>query len=121
MKIIEIKLEPGLATAIPLRFIFTCRLVVSACFFSFFSFYFSIIRPYLWSVISPASLCYCHHLGSNCDHQSPRSSTVAKLAKVDSLPGAQIQMAIGNGNAYRTSDERSLQVSRHVIGPFNNV
>ena len=34
------------------------------------------------------------------NEQSSGSSTIAKLAKIDTLPGAQVEPAIGNGHAY---------------------
>ena len=49
------------------------------------------------------------------------ASPIAKLAKVDTLPCAEVETAIGNGNGERRPEERALGVSRHVVGSLHRM
>ena len=46
---------------------------------------------------------------------------IAELAEIDSLPGSQIQAAIGDGNRQADSEQRAFGMSRHVIKAFHRV
>ena len=43
---------------------------------------------------------------------------VAMFTKIDSLPGSQKQPAVGDGDGKGISNERRLDMSRHIIWTF---
>jgi hypothetical protein len=43
------------------------------------------------------------------------------LAEINSLPGPEVQTAIGNRNRKAVSEYRSFDVGRHIVGPFASV
>gem|GEM_PF-4044329 len=54
-------------------------------------------------------------------HYAARSSIVAKLAKVNALPCAEIQSAAGDGNSEGWTYQAAFGVSRHVIASFQRM
>ena len=50
-----------------------------------------------------------------CDYQRSISTTVTMFTQPDTLPYAQSQFAIGNGNGYRHSKQTALHMGRHVV------
>ena len=60
-------------------------------------------------------------LSQDCRGEAPRTATVAKLAQVNALPRTQAQTALCYGQADRTTHERSFDMRRHVIGPFERM
>ena len=57
----------------------------------------------------------------NRSYDTALATIVAKLAKVDTLPGAEVETAIGNGNGERGPEERALGMSRHIVGSLHRV
>ncbi len=58
--------------------------------------------------------CYCCYYVS-C------ATVVSKLAKIDSLPGAKIKSAIGDGNSKTVADESAFGMSWHIVVAFKSV
>lgn len=54
-------------------------------------------------------------------HDAARRRGVAELTKVDALPCAEIQSAVGDGNGERNSGQSRFSVCRHVVETFQRV
>ncbi len=51
----------------------------------------------------------------------PLPAVFTKLAEVNTLPSAEVQSAVGNGNGKAHAEERALGVGRHVISSFQGM
>lgn len=53
-------------------------------------------------------------------HHSARS-VIPVLAQINPLPSAEVEVASGNGNRQKITQERRFEVSRHIIRSFGGV
>jgi len=56
-----------------------------------------------------------------CDNDAARTAVIAVFAQVDSLPDAEHQLAILDGDAERCAEECRLDVGRHVVRSLRRV
>lgn len=52
------------------------------------------------------------------EDEAAAGNVVAVFAEVNALPGAHVEPPPGDGNGHAAAQHRSLQVGRHVVGPF---
>ena len=58
---------------------------------------------------------------NNCYYQISGAAVVAELAEVDSLPCAEVQTAIGDGDGDADTAQCRFGVSRHIVGTFQRM
>ena len=57
-------------------------------------------------------------LSYDCYYQLSGTAVIAELAEVDTLPSAEVQSAIGDGNGDTDTAQRRFGMGRHIIGTF---
>ena len=58
---------------------------------------------------------------NNCYHQLSGTTIIAELAKVYSLPGAEVQATIGDRDSDADTAQRGFSVSRHIVGTLQRM
>ena len=66
-------------------------------------------------------ICYIYRLLINRCHNATVATVVAELAEVDTLPGAEVEAAIGDRDGEAHAEERALGMGRHIIGTLHGV
>ena len=65
---------------------------------------------------------FCHSLFSyNCYYQLSCTTEIPVLAKVDTLPGAEIQTAIGDRDGDADTAKCRFGMSRHIVSPLQRM
>ncbi len=72
-------------------------------------------------ILRTLNICYIATLFVNGRDDSSGTAIVAELAKIDSLPCAQIELAVGNRNGKADSEEGTLGVGWHVVCSLHGV
>ena len=68
-------------------------------------------------------MCCCCGCCGCCSYclLTPESSRVSMLAQVHSLPRAERKLSLGDRDVQRSPNDRTLDVTRHVVGPLVGV
>ena len=56
-----------------------------------------------------------------CSNNVSRTTMVAKFTQVDTLPCAEVETAVGDGDGEASTEEGALGVGRHVIGSLHGM
>lgn len=60
-------------------------------------------------------------LAVNSSYKMPVATTIAKLTKINTLPGAEVELPIGNRYSYTTPNKAGFDMSRHIIWAFQGM